>query len=52
MLKSEEEFLGLMEENAFRYEYLAHPAVFTCEEAGLYHAEIEAVSTKNLFWCA
>jgi hypothetical protein len=52
MLQSEEEFLAFMALNEFSYQYLAHPAVFTCEEAALYHAEIEAVSTKNLFWCA
>ncbi len=51
MLRSEEEFLGFMEENAFRYEYLAHPAVFTCEEAAQHHVTVEAVSTKNLFLC-
>ncbi len=51
MLRSEEEFLGFMEEHAFRYEYLAHPAVFTCEEAAQHHVAVEAVSTKNLFLC-
>ncbi len=51
MLRSEEEFLGFMEEHAFSYDYLSHPAVFTCEEAARHHADVAAVSTKNLFLC-
>jgi Ala-tRNA(Pro) deacylase len=51
MPKSEQEFLQFMNLNQFRYQRLEHPAVFTCEEAELYHTGIEAVSTKNLFLC-
>ena len=40
-----------MDANQFVYQRLEHPAVFTCEEAERYHAEIEAVHTKNLFLC-
>ena len=51
MLISEQEFLQFMDANQFVYQRLEHPAVFTCEEAELYHAGIEAVHTKNLFLC-
>ena len=51
MLTSEQEFLQFMDDNQFVCQRLEHPAVFTCEEAELYHAGIEAVSTKNLFLC-
>ncbi len=40
-----------MDANGFVYERLEHPAVFTCAEADLHHAGVEAVSTKNLFLC-
>jgi Ala-tRNA(Pro) deacylase len=51
MILSEQEFLAFMNANGFVYQRIEHPAVFTCEEADVYHAGIEAVSTKNLFLC-
>jgi Ala-tRNA(Pro) deacylase len=51
MILSEQEFLAFMNANGFVYQCIEHPAVFTCEEADVYHAGIEAVSTKNLFLC-
>ena len=51
MLTLEQDFLQFMDANQFVYQRLEHPAVFTCEEAELYHAGIEAVHTKNLFLC-
>ena len=50
-MNSEQEFLEFMDANRFVYERLEHPAVFTCAEADLHHAGVEAVSTKNLFLC-
>ena len=51
MITTEKEFLEFMDANGFLYERLEHPAVFTCAEADLHHAGVEAVSTKNLFLC-
>ncbi len=51
MMTSEQEFLGFMDANNFAYQRVEHPAVFTCAEADLYHAGVDAVSTKNLFLC-
>ena len=51
MIITEKEFLEFMDANGFLYERLEHPAVFTCAEADLHHAGVEAVSTKNLFLC-
>ena len=51
MIATEKEFLEFMDANGFAYERLEHPAVFTCAEADLHHAGVEAVSTKNLFLC-
>ncbi len=51
MITTEKEFLEFMDANGFVYERLEHPAVFTCAEADLHHAGVEAVSTKNLFLC-
>ena len=50
-MMNEKEFLEFMDANGFAYERLEHPAVFTCAEADLHHAGVEAVSTKNLFLC-
>ena len=49
MITSEKDFLNFMDENHFAYQRIEHPAVFTCAEADLYHADVTAVSTKNLF---
>ena len=51
MITTEKEFLEFMDANSFVYERLEHPAVFTCAEADLHHAGVDAVSTKNLFLC-
>ena len=51
MITTEKDFLEFMDANGFLYERLEHPAVFTCAEADLHHAGVEAVSTKNLFLC-
>lgn len=51
MIASETAFLEFMNSNAFSYERMEHPAVFTCAEADAHHAGVEAVSTKNLFLC-
>lgn len=48
---TEKDFLDYLNTNSFRFERLEHPAVFTCEEADRYHADVEAVHTKNLFLC-
>lgn len=51
VITTERKFLQFMNANQFVYQRLEHPAVFTCEEAEVYHTGIEAVSTKNLFLC-
>ncbi len=51
MITSEKDFLSFMDENHFAYQRIEHPAVFTCAEADLHHAGVNAVSTKNLFLC-
>jgi len=51
MMTLEQEFLAYLDSHGFAYEWLEHPAVFTCAEADLHHAGVEAVSTKNLFLC-
>jgi len=50
-LLAEQDLLAFLDGHGFTYERLEHPAVFTCAEADLHHAGIEAVSTKNLFLC-
>jgi Ala-tRNA(Pro) deacylase len=51
MIISEQEILHFMDVNNFVYQRIEHSAVFTCAEADLYHTDITAVSTKNLFLC-
>jgi Ala-tRNA(Pro) deacylase len=51
MIYSEQEFLKFLDANQFTCQRIEHPPVFTCIEADLHHAEIPAVSTKNLFLC-
>lgn len=50
-LLAEQDLLAFLDGHGFTYERLEHPAVFTCAEADLHHAGVEAVSTKNLFLC-
>jgi Ala-tRNA(Pro) deacylase len=49
MITHEQEMLAFLDQRQISYQYLSHPAVFTCEEAALYRPPMEAVSTKNLF---
>jgi Ala-tRNA(Pro) deacylase len=51
MISSEQDFLSFLNDNCFVYQRIEHPAVFTCAEADLYHSDVVAVSTKNLFLC-
>jgi len=51
MITSEQDFLSFLNANHFIYQRVEHPAVFTCAEADLYHSDVVAVSTKNLFLC-
>ena len=51
MITSEQDFLSFLNANHFIYQRVEHPAVFTCAEADLYHSDVIAVSTKNLFLC-
>jgi Ala-tRNA(Pro) deacylase len=51
MITSEQDFLSFLNDNHFAYQRIEHPAVFTCAEADLYHSDVTAVSTKNLFLC-
>ena len=51
MITSENDFLDYLDANQFTCKRIEHPAVFTCAEADLYHSDITAVSTKNLFLC-
>ena len=51
MITSKQEFLSFLNTNQFAYQHIEHPAVFTCDEADLYHSGVTAVSTKNLFLC-
>ena len=51
MITSEQEFLAFLDTNRFDYERVAHPAVFTCEEAEMHRPDVPATSTKNLFLC-
>lgn len=51
MIVSEQGFLDFINSHSFFYHRLEHPAVFTCAEADVHHAGVEAVSTKNLFLC-
>jgi len=51
MFTTEQEFLEFLNANRFNFERFEHPAVFTCEEAGLHRPARPAVGTKNLFLC-
>ena len=48
---TEQEFLAFLTANRFEIRRTEHPAVFTCEETELHRADVNAVSTKNLFLC-
>ena len=50
-MMTEQEFLAFLAANGFEVRHTEHPAVFTCDEAELHRADVNAVSTKNLFLC-
>jgi Ala-tRNA(Pro) deacylase len=49
MLKTQEELLTVLHENGIAYTNHQHPAVYTVEQAALYHEGIDGVHSKNLF---
>ena len=49
MLASERELLDYLESQSIPYQYVPHPAVYTCEQAEQYRPTLPGVSTKNLF---
>ena len=49
MVKTQEELLRVLDENGIPYTNHKHPAVYTVEEAALYHEGIDGVHSKNLF---
>ena len=50
-MMTEQQFLEFLAANGFEVRRTEHPAVFTCDEAELHRADVNAVSTKNLFLC-
>ena len=46
---TETEILRFFDENHLPYQYVAHPPVYTCEQAELHRPALPGVSTKNLF---
>lgn len=50
-MMTEQEFLAFLTAHGFKIRRTEHPAVFTCEEAERHRADVNAVSTKNLFLC-
>jgi Ala-tRNA(Pro) deacylase len=49
MISSEPEFLQYLDLHGIAYQRIAHPAVYTCEQAERYRPKTQGVSTKNLF---
>jgi Ala-tRNA(Pro) deacylase len=50
MLKTQEEFLKVLEDIGIEYTNHEHPAVYTVEEADKHHEGIDGVHSKNLFF--
>jgi len=50
MQKTREELLNLLAKIGIEYTNHEHPAVYTVEEADLYHEGIDGVHSKNLFF--
>ena len=48
-LTSEPELLAYLDEHDIIYSYIAHPPVYTCEQADLLRPDLAGISTKNLF---
>jgi Ala-tRNA(Pro) deacylase len=49
MIYSETEFLQFLDSHSIPYQRIAHPAVYTCEQAEQFRPKTQGVSTKNLF---
>jgi Ala-tRNA(Pro) deacylase len=47
MLKTQEELLRVLDENSIAYTNHQHPAVYTVEQAALYHDGIDGVHSKK-----
>ncbi len=50
MLQGQDELLAVLSDIGIKYTNHEHPAVYTVEEADLYHDGIEGVHSKNLFF--
>ncbi len=50
MLQTQEELLAVLDRIGIGYTNHEHPAVYTVEEADLYHDGIEGAHSKNLFF--
>lgn len=50
MLQTQEELLNVLDKIGITYKNHEHPAVFTVEQADLYHEGIDGVHSKNLFF--
>ncbi len=50
MLQTQEELLNVLDKIGISYTNHEHPAVFTVEQADLYHEGIDGVHSKNLFF--
>ncbi len=50
MLQTQEELLGVLDENGIAYVNHEHPAVYTVEEADRHHEGIDGAHSKNLFF--
>jgi Ala-tRNA(Pro) deacylase len=48
-ITSEAALLAYLKQQAIAYHRVAHPAVYTCEQADRYRPPLRAASTKNLF---
>lgn len=49
MLTTERDLLAFLNQQSIPYQYLAHPPVYTCEQAEQFRPAVPGVSTKNLF---
>jgi Ala-tRNA(Pro) deacylase len=50
MLQTQEELLAVLDQIGIAYTNHEHPAVYTVEEADLYHDGIDGAHSKNLFF--
>jgi Ala-tRNA(Pro) deacylase len=49
LIQTEAELLAHLESHQIRYERVAHPPVYTCEEAAQFRLPTPGLDTKNLF---